>query len=57
MLPVAVLLAACGTLTVEAEEVMRYMQATAASLHAPDDYVRSVLTAPLGQTPAAGSGL
>ena len=44
--PVMLLLALCLALTVQAGPVMRYMEATAQSLHVPRDYVRSVLPAP-----------
>jgi len=44
-LPIAVLLAACVVLTVRADSVMRYMQATANVLHAPSTYVRAVMSA------------
>ena len=44
--PIVLLLALCLALTVQAGPVMRYMEATAQSLHAPRDYVRSVLPAP-----------
>ena len=44
MAPILVLLTACGVLTVKAEPVMQYMQATAAALHEPHDYVRGVLS-------------
>lgn len=43
MAPVAVLLLLCAMQTIEAGPVMRYIQATAQSLHAPDDYIRGVL--------------
>jgi multicomponent K+:H+ antiporter subunit D len=43
--PVAILLALCLTITVQGGTVMRYMDATAQSLHAPTDYVRAVLSA------------
>jgi multicomponent K+:H+ antiporter subunit D len=46
MAPVAVLLLLCLTLTVEAGPAMRYMQAAARSLHAPQDYMRGVLRPP-----------
>ncbi len=46
IVPVALLLLLCAGLTVAAGPAMRYMQATARSLHAPQDYVRSVLPAP-----------
>lgn len=44
-LPVAILLALCLVITVQGGPVMRYMDATAQSLHAPADYVRAVLSA------------
>ena len=50
--PVALLLLLCVGLTVGAKPAMDYMQATARSLHAPQDYVR-VLQAP---PPGKGSG-
>jgi multicomponent K+:H+ antiporter subunit D len=50
--PVLLLLAACLALTVQAGPVMRYMQATAEALHAPQGYVQGVLPTP----PAAGLG-
>jgi len=43
--PIAVLLTACVVMTVQADGVMRFMQATAHSLHAPDNYVRAVMSA------------
>jgi multicomponent K+:H+ antiporter subunit D len=43
--PVLLLLALCGAMTVQAAPVMHYMQATAQSLHAPQDYVRGVAPA------------
>ena len=43
MAPVAVLLLACALQTIEAGPIMRYMHATAQSLHAPGDYIRGVL--------------
>lgn len=46
MLPIVMLLSLCVGLTVEAGPVARYMQATAASLHAPQGYVKDVLSAP-----------
>lgn len=42
MAPVAVLLILCAIQTVKAGPVMRFMQATAQSLHAPQDYIRDV---------------
>jgi multicomponent K+:H+ antiporter subunit D len=43
MAPVAALLIVCAAQTVEAGPVMRFMQAAARSLHAPQDYIRDVL--------------
>ena len=43
MAPVAVLLLLCAVQTIQAGPVIRFMQATAQSLHAPHDYVRAVL--------------
>jgi multicomponent K+:H+ antiporter subunit D len=43
IVPVAALLFLCLCLTVQAGPVMRYMQATAEALHAPQHYVRGVL--------------
>ena len=43
MAPVATLLILCAVQTIQAGPVMRFMQATAESLHAPRDYIRSVL--------------
>ncbi|HKO87797.1 MAG TPA: monovalent cation/H+ antiporter subunit D [Burkholderiales bacterium] len=54
VMPVIVLLLACAAMTIQAGPVMRYMQATAAALHAPHDYIRHVLSAPQvlkGNTP------
>ncbi|MCV5784749.1 hypothetical protein OFN20_28115, partial [Escherichia coli] len=44
--PVALLLLLCAGLTAGAGPAMDYMQAAARSLHAPQDYVRDVLSAP-----------
>jgi multicomponent K+:H+ antiporter subunit D len=44
--PIVILLLATATLTVRAEPVMRYMQATADSLHAPHGYIQGVLSTP-----------
>ena len=56
MLPVVVLLFLAIFMTVKAEPVMRYMQATATALHDPTIYVRGVLgQTPLGQTPLGWS--
>jgi multicomponent K+:H+ antiporter subunit D len=43
MAPVAVLLLFCAIQTIKAGPVMRFMQATAQSVHAPQDYIRGVL--------------
>jgi multicomponent K+:H+ antiporter subunit D len=43
MAPVAVLLLLCAIQTVYAGPVMRFMAATAQSLHSPQDYIRGVL--------------
>ncbi|HEX5997958.1 MAG TPA: monovalent cation/H+ antiporter subunit D, partial [Hyphomicrobiaceae bacterium] len=43
MAPVAMLLLLCVMQTIEAGPVMRFMQATALSLHAPQHYIRDVL--------------
>lgn len=43
--PVAFLLGLCLLITVQGGSVMRYMDATAQSLHAPTEYVRAVLSA------------
>jgi len=46
MLPIVALLVLCIALTVKAEPVARFMQATAESLHAPQAYVTDVRSAP-----------
>ncbi len=43
--PVALLLALCLAMTIQGGTVMRYMDATARSLHAPADYIGAVLSA------------
>jgi multicomponent K+:H+ antiporter subunit D len=43
---VALLLLLSAAQTMLAGLVMRFMQATAQSLHSPDDYIRGVLGAP-----------
>lgn len=43
IVPVAFLLLLCAIQTVQAGSIMRFMQATAQSLHAPQDYIRGVL--------------
>lgn len=44
--PVALLLLVCAVLTVAAGPTMRYLEATAASLHAPQGYSDAVLSTP-----------
>ncbi|HEX8664286.1 MAG TPA: monovalent cation/H+ antiporter subunit D [Beijerinckiaceae bacterium] len=46
--PVAILLILCALQTIQAGPVMRYMHATAQSLHTPQSYVRDVLQAEPG---------
>ncbi|MGD9507071.1 MAG: monovalent cation/H+ antiporter subunit D [Geminicoccaceae bacterium] len=53
MAPVAVLLILCVLQTIQAGPVMHFMQATAQSLHASRDYVRSVLRP--AERPAGGA--
>ncbi|MBP2229440.1 multicomponent K+:H+ antiporter subunit D [Azospirillum agricola] len=53
--PVVLLLSLCVALSVGAGPVMRYMEATAQSLHVPQDYVRMVLPPPPAE-PGAGDG-
>jgi multicomponent K+:H+ antiporter subunit D len=48
MAPVAILLILCALQTIQAGPVMRYMHATAQSLHTPQTYVRDVLQAQPG---------
>ncbi|MGV8805686.1 MAG: monovalent cation/H+ antiporter subunit D [Polaromonas sp.] len=43
--PIALLLGACALLTLQAGPVMRYMQATAETLHTPGRYVQAVMSA------------
>ena len=43
--PIALLLGACALLTLQAGPVMRYMQATAQTLHTPSRYVQAVMSA------------
>ena len=43
IVPVAGLLVLCAVQTVQAGPVMRYLQATAQSLHAPGDYIHGVI--------------
>jgi multicomponent K+:H+ antiporter subunit D len=53
--PVAALLLLCAIQTVEAGSIMRFMQATAQSLHAPQDYIRGVLGA-VGERSVGSAG-
>jgi multicomponent K+:H+ antiporter subunit D len=53
--PVAALLLLCALQTIEAGPIMRFMQATAQSLHAPHDYIRGVLSA-AGERPTSPKG-
>jgi len=46
MAPVVMLLILCAVQTVQAGPIMRFMQATALSLHAPQHYIRDVLGSP-----------
>ncbi|KXF78476.1 cation:proton antiporter [Paramesorhizobium deserti] len=46
VLPVAGLLLLCLLLAIQAGPAMRYMEAAAQSLHAPQNYIKSVLAAP-----------
>ena len=56
MVPIVGLLFLCVALTVQAGPVSRFMQATAEGLHAPQTYVKDVLTAPrAGPQPEGGS--
>lgn len=50
--PIAFLLALCAMQTVHAGPVMRFMQATAQALHAPQDYVRRALSAAAARPPS-----
>ena len=54
--PVLLLLALCLALTVWPGPVMHYMQATAQSLHAPQDYVRAVFPVPPSSAPGEEGG-
>ena len=54
--PVLLLLALCLALTVWPGPVMHYMQATAQSLHAPQDYVRAVFPVPPSSAPEEEGG-
>lgn len=53
--PVAALLLLCAIQTIQAGPIMRFMQATADSLHAPQNYIRGVL-GPAGGLPSGLPG-
>ncbi|MRN65993.1 monovalent cation/H+ antiporter subunit D [Brucella sp. 10RB9213] len=55
VVPIAGLLGVCLALTIAAGPTMRYMDETARSLHNPDDYINSVLTAPRTGAETAGA--
>jgi multicomponent K+:H+ antiporter subunit D len=57
-MPIAVLLGICVALTMQADGVMRFTEATANALHAPGTYVRAVMSATPkpGPTTAAAEG-
>jgi multicomponent K+:H+ antiporter subunit D len=55
MAPVVVLLLLCALQTIQAGPIMRYMQATARSLHSPHDYIRGVL-GPTAARPERNAG-
>jgi len=57
MAPVAVLLLLCAWQTVQAGPIMRFMQATAQSLHSPQDYVRGVLGDAAHRPGGSGGGI
>lgn len=55
MAPVAILLLLCAMQTIQAGPILRFVQATAQSLHAPHDYIRAVLGPVVeGQSGATG---
>jgi multicomponent K+:H+ antiporter subunit D len=57
-LPIGLMIAICIVLTMRADPVMRYLQATADGLYAPADYISSVLSSrPVpGPEPLKGGG-
>jgi len=56
MVPIVGLLFLCVVLTIQAGPVSRFMQATAEGLHAPQTYLKDVLTAPrAARQPEGGS--
>jgi multicomponent K+:H+ antiporter subunit D len=54
--PIVVLLLLCLALTVQAGSVTQFMRGTAQSLHGPQDYVRSVMSAPRVRPANPGGG-
>jgi multicomponent K+:H+ antiporter subunit D len=54
--PIVVLLLLCLALTVQAGYVTQFMRGTAQSLHGPQDYVRSVMSAPRVRPANPGGG-
>jgi multicomponent K+:H+ antiporter subunit D len=55
--PIALLLSVCIAVTIQAEPVMRYMNAAAQALHAPSEYITSVLaTRPVPSPRTEGGG-
>ena len=55
-LPIALIIVACIVLTMRAEPVTRYLQATADALHSPTDYITSVLSTRPVPGPRTGYG-
>jgi multicomponent K+:H+ antiporter subunit D len=55
-LPIVLILAVCVVLTLRAQPVMRYLQATADALHSPTDYITSVLSTRPVKGPRTGFG-
>ena len=51
-LPIGVLLALCTLMAVRAEPVLRYAERTAEALHAPQDYINAVMSAPVVPYPS-----
>ena len=56
MAPIVALLLLCVMQTVQAGPILRYMQATAQSLHAPSDYIDAVLPAEAEQAAREEAG-
>jgi multicomponent K+:H+ antiporter subunit D len=57
MAPVAALLIVCAIQTIEAGPIMRFLDETAQSLHAPEHYVRAVLSRKDQRSHAASGGI